>query len=91
MERKNLRHQPRQIWNAMPNSGLSSMRDMEPQEQVQWEMAKLTKGLEHLFYEDRLRELGLLSLEKRQLKSDIISACAELKNMFTHYTIGALK
>ena len=54
-------------------------RDTDLLDCVQRGATEMIQGMEHLSCEDRLRELGLFSLEKRRLREDLMSALQYLK------------
>lgn len=59
-----LRHDETYIWSAGSSGGLTSTRGTGT---YRSESTKMIKGLDHLFSEELLSELGLLTLKERRL------------------------
>lgn len=75
LQQRRYQHHP--VWSKQicVQAELSGTRDMDILEKTQWRAMKTVKGLTHVSYIERLRELKLQSLEKR--RGGILSMCTD--------------
>ena len=53
--------------------------DIKEPECLQGRVTELVEGLESMYFEEHLRTLGLSSVQKRSLRSDLIALCSFLR------------
>ena len=57
-------------------------REMDLLECIQRRATEMIQGMEHLSHRDRLKELGLISLEKRRVQGDLIAVFRYLRGSY---------
>jgi len=65
-----------QLWSPQQR------KDMDLPERVQRRATEMIRGMEHLSYEERLREMELFSLQKRRFWGHLIAAFQYLKGAY---------
>jgi len=58
------------------------VKDIKLVESVQPWATKMVQGIQHLNYDDRLNYLGLMRLEKRRVRSDLIETFKFIKGLY---------